>query len=76
MITEKKITVDAKTYVDDTPICSWIAVLKPEINDVSFLTRQLDKLACKEHRDIVRADQAAFEDEVYDLMDVLYMSYD
>lgn len=71
MITEKKISIDAKCSIDNesTPICQFIAVLKPEVNDISFLTRQIDKAACKEYRDIVRADQAAFEDEVYALMD-------
>lgn len=69
MLKEKKLTFSAKTFIDDVEIANYGASLDASDGDVSFWTRQLDKAACKENRDVVRADQAEFEDFVYSIAD-------
>lgn len=69
MLTEKKLSFTAKTFVDDVEIANYGAVLTVADGDISFYSRQLDKQACKENRDIVRADQAEFEDFAYAIAD-------
>lgn len=71
MLAENKLTFSAKTIVDDTEIASYGASLNVFDGDVSFWDRQLDKSACKEHRDVVRADKAEFEDFVYTIADII-----
>lgn len=65
MLTKKRLSFTAMSVVDDAEIASFSAVLNAETNDLSFYTRQIDKEACEENRDIVRADQAEFEDLAY-----------
>lgn len=71
MLTNKKITFEAKTTIEDKEIARYIAVLDLENGNLSFYPRQLDTDACKKNRDIVRADQAEFEDFVYSIQDGL-----
>lgn len=72
MLSENKITIEAKTAIDETAICRFFAVIKPAEKDVSFVTQQYDKEACKKHRQTVREDQAEFEDFAYFLADELF----
>ena len=69
MLTERRITITAKTVIDDVAIANHGALLNLETNDLSFYGGQLDKDACKEHRDILRADKAAFEDFAYHIQE-------
>lgn len=69
MLTEKKIVMEAKTVVNEVEICNMTAIIKVDTEDVSFHNRMLDKVACKDHRVTLRADQAEFEDMAYQLLD-------
>lgn len=71
MLTNSRITIVAETVVDDVKIASFGAILNTDTNDLSMTTRHIDKEACKVHKDVVRADQAAFEDYAYNLQDLL-----
>lgn len=65
MLGKKKITISADTIVDEVKIATHAAILEIDDNDLSLYTRQLDKEACKIHKEIVRADRAEFEDFAY-----------
>lgn len=69
MLGKKKITVSADTIVDDVKIATHAAILDVEDNDLSLYTRQIDKAACKEYKEVVRADRAEFEDFAYTLQE-------
>ncbi len=65
MLKETRFTITSKSFVNEEEIASFGAVIDVEKNDMSFFTRQINKEACKEYRDEVRADQAEFEDFAY-----------
>lgn len=67
----KKIIITGNTVVDEVEIASYSAVLNTNDMDLSLISRYVDKEACKIHKDIVRADQAEFEDYAYSLQDML-----
>lgn len=69
MLTNMKISITADTIVDEARIATYGAVIEIENKDVSFYARQSDKPLCKVHRDVVRKDQAAFEDFAYALQE-------
>lgn len=69
MLFNKKLTIVADVIVDDEKIASCGAVLNAETGDMSFYHRQIDKEACKANRNIVRADQAEFEDFAYQIQE-------
>lgn len=71
MLTENKITFAAKSVINDTEIASFGAILNTDTLDLSIYAKQIDKGACKEHRDVVRKDQADFEDFAYRVQDML-----
>ena len=71
MLENKRITIVADSIVDDTKIASFGAVLNPNNMELGLTSCYIDKNACKINRDIVRRDQANFEDYVYDLQDRL-----
>lgn len=71
MLKGRTITFAAKTVVDDVEIANYGAKLDLDTKEITFWGRQVDKDACKTHRDTVREDQAAFEDFVYGLQDQL-----
>lgn len=71
MLTGKKLTISGKSVVNDAEIANFGAVLDVETNDMSFFTRQIDKEACKLNKEIVRADQAEFEDFAYAVQDAV-----
>lgn len=63
MLGTKKITLSAHSVVDDIEIAKFGAVI--EGDNCRFYHEHKDQEACKKHRDIVRADQAEFEDYAY-----------
>lgn len=69
MLASMRMTIVADSIVDENRIASFGAVLNLDDMEVSLTNRYIDKEACKTHRDLVRKDQAAFEDMVYDLQD-------
>lgn len=69
MLASMRMTIVADSVVDENRIASFGAVLNLDDMEVSLTNRYIDKEACKTHRDLVRKDQAAFEDMVYDLQD-------
>lgn len=71
MLTENKITFAAKSVINDTEIANFGAILNTDTFDLSIYARQVDKEACKGHRDVVRKDQADFEDFAYRVQDML-----
>ena len=71
MLSSTRITIMSDVIVDEVKIASFGAILNAETNDLSLTTRHIDKEACKIHKDIVRADQAEFEDYAYALQDQL-----
>lgn len=71
MLNNKKITIVADSNVDDVKIATFGAVLDINNMELSMTGRYIDKDACKSYRDIVRVDQAAFEDYAYSLQDTL-----
>lgn len=71
MLNEKTLTVSANVVIDGKAIARFIGVVDMNEHKVTFTDRILDSSACKEHRKVVRADRAAFEDEVYAIQDEL-----
>ena len=65
-----KIIVEGKCAVGDDVIAHFFATIaNADPENINFSTRYIDKNACKEHRDVVRADEAEFEDYVYSIQD-------
>lgn len=79
MLKNKRLTIvansvmhdDEATFSDQEVIASYGAILDLETLEVSFTSRYVSKEACKNNRDMVRSDQADFENYVYDLQDQL-----
>lgn len=69
MITNRTISITASTVIDNAVIANHGAIIDVETNDISFYCTQVDKLACKTHREAVRADQAEFEDFAYGIQE-------
>jgi hypothetical protein len=69
MLTNNKITLEARVTVNDADICRFLAIISDNGNNISFLTQMIDKDACKQYRDIVRDDRAAFEDWAYEVQE-------
>lgn len=76
MLNNKRLTIiadsvlyDSETTENQEKIASFGAVLDLDTMDVSFTSRYVNKEACKVNRDMVRTDQADFENYVYDLQD-------
>ena len=66
------VVIEAKSKVGDKELMGFRAIINvDEPDDINFYDRVIDKDACKEHRSIVRADQAAFEDYAYEIQDKL-----
>ena len=65
-----KVTLDGECIIGDTRIARFLAVIDAENpTDIILSTRQIDKNTCKERRDELRADEAAFEDYAYSIQD-------
>lgn len=71
MLEKKKITMEAKTIVNEVEVCTFMGILDQTTGKWSFFNRVHDKDLYKEHREIVRADQANFEDSAYYLQEML-----
>lgn len=71
MLANKTITIAGVTVVDEKEIAKYGAVLDVENDELSFYNRTIDSEACKEKRDIVRADRAEFEDFAYHVQEVI-----
>ena len=71
MIANKRISITANTNIGENEIATYGAVIHAETNDISFYTRYVDKDACKDNRDMVRKDQAEFEDFAYSIQESL-----
>lgn len=70
-LNNKRLTIVAESIVDDKKIASYGAILDLNNMDLSLTNRHINKEACKIHKDVVRADQAEFEDYAYMLQDSL-----
>lgn len=71
MLNGTRLTIVADSVVNDIRIATFGAVLNLDDMELSLTSRHIDKELCKINRDIVRKDQADFEDYVYDLQDRL-----
>lgn len=66
-----RLTIMADTVVDDVKIATYGAILNLEDMSMSLSARKVDEHACKVFRDVVRADQAKFEDFAYEVQDAV-----
>ena len=71
MLNGTRLTIVADSVVNDIRIATFGAVLNLEDMELSLTSRHIDKELCKINRDVVRKDQADFEDYAYDLQDRL-----
>lgn len=71
MLNGTRLTIVADSVVNDIRIATFGAVLNLDDMELSLTSRYIDKELCKINRDIVRKDQADFEDYAYDLQDHL-----
>lgn len=71
MLNGTRLTIVADSVVNDIRIATFGAVLNLDDMELSLTSRHIDKELCKINRDIVRKDQADFEDYAYDLQDRL-----
>ena len=71
MLNNKRLTILADSVIDGETIASFGAVLSLDKMELSMTDRYVNKAACKEHRDMVRADRVAFEDYAYLVQDKL-----
>ena len=70
---KKKITVESKSIVDDKEIAIFRAIFdEGNADSITFFPTQIDKSACRKNREIVRADQADFEDFAYMLQEKMF----
>ena len=68
MLKERKITITDKCMLGEKEIANFFAVVNVEKSDIAFGDRQIDKEACMENRELVRADRAEFEDFAYSVL--------
>ena len=71
MLNGTRLTIVGDSVVNDLRIATFGAVLNLEDMELSLTSRHIDKELCKSNRDVVRKDQADFEDYAYDLQDRL-----
>lgn len=71
MLNGARLTIVADSVVNDIRIATFGAVLNLDDMELSLTSRHIDKELCKINRDVVRKDQADFEDYAYDLQDRL-----
>lgn len=71
MLNGARLTIVADSVVNDIRIATFGAVLNLDDMELSLTSRHIDKELCKINRDVVRKDQADFEDYAYDLHDRL-----
>ena len=71
MLNGTRLTIVADSVVNDIRIATFHTDLNFEDMELSLTSRHIDKELCKSNRDVVRKDQADFEDYAYDLQDRL-----
>lgn len=71
MLNGTRLTIVGDSVVNDVRIATFGAVINLEDMELSLTSRHIDKELCKSNRDVVRKDQADFEDYAYDLQDRL-----
>ena len=71
MLNGTRLTIVADSVVNDIRIATFGAVLNLDDMELRLTSRHIDKDLCKINRDVVRKDQADFEDYAYDLQDRL-----
>lgn len=71
MLNNKRLTIVAETVLGGEKIASYGAILNLDTMELSLTSRHIDKEACKLNKELVRADQAEFEDYAYMLQDRL-----
>lgn len=71
MLNNTRLTIVAETVLDDEKIASYGAILNLDTMELSLTNRYIDKEACKLNKELVRADQAEFEDYAYMVQDQL-----
>lgn len=70
--TSSKILIENKCVVDGKEIAGFRATFESnDAENLTLLPYQIDKAACKEHRAVVRADQAEFEDYAYSVQEAI-----
>jgi hypothetical protein len=69
MLTNKRLSILSDTIIEGEKIASYGAVLDLDTMELSMTGRYINKESCKEYRDMVRSDQAAFEDYAYMVQD-------
>lgn len=67
---KQRTVLEAYCVVDGKSICQFTASINSEDpNNMTLTSSQMDKVACKTHRDVVRDDRAEFEDYAYSFQD-------
>lgn len=74
MLDNKRITIVADSFINDERVATFGAVLDTNNMELSMTGRYINKEFCKVYKDIVRADQAEFEDYAYSVQDMLINS--
>lgn len=65
-----KMVIEGNSVIDGVTVARFFSIIDlANPKNISLSTRQIDKDACKEHRDTVRADEAEFEDYAYSMQD-------
>lgn len=71
MLDNRRVSIVSDCTVDGEKIATFGAVLNLNDMELAMTGRFINKDACKAYRDIVRDDQASFEDYAYMLQDTL-----
>lgn len=71
MLANKRLSILNDVVVGDSRIATFGAILNLDTLELSMTSRYIDKEACKVYKDVVRADQAEFEDYAYMVQDML-----
>lgn len=69
MLEGKRISLVADCVINGENIATFAAVIAGKDMKMVMTDRQVNDEACKEYRDMVRADRAAFEDYAYMVQD-------
>lgn len=69
MLEGKRISILGDSIINGEKIATFGATIGGENLELSMTGKYINKEACKDYRDMVRADQAAFEDYAYMVQD-------
>jgi hypothetical protein len=77
LTTTKKITIEGKSVIDGAAVAGFVASIDSQNPSEMILSSfQINKAAYKEHRVLVRADEAEFEDYAYSIQDAMLAELD